>query len=124
MYSPVTPAGGCCPDATFFVLRKFVSFLTFCGSWTAYAHLVEAQWAEVQVQMGEREAVLSRLRARLERMGDLVATTTMDGQPDARSPLLPSGERSAVSGLEAVLRAPERGTIRSTPRRPSQRASA
>ena len=71
---------------------------------------------------GAREAVLSRLRARLERLSDLV-----DGGAESRESedaVAPASTGGRRSGLEAVFRAQERGSSRTAPIHASRRASA
>jgi hypothetical protein len=73
---------------------------------------------------GAREAVLSRLRARLERLGDLVGSRAPVGSHDGNETVANSRVPAQRSGLEAVLRAHERSPARIGPIGGNRRASA
>ena len=71
---------------------------------------------------GAREAVLSRLRSRLERLSDLIGGGAESCESEDAVTPVGTGERR--SGLEAVFRAQERGSSRTAPIHASRRASA
>ena len=101
------------------------------GQWSGFDHEAPAlrirngeASAGVQVEMAEnegaREAVLSRLRSRLDRMGDLVGAPPAVERSDDRDAARVSAHTGPASGLEAVFRAQGRSVARSIPDRPGE----